>query len=160
MIRTKPSEAARPQWRFCGFSCRTSWRNHNFPIHHKWSETQRKNFIKAITGKPNFKLRESIKGDKHWNWQGGKTRETIRLRNSAQAREWRAVVFERDKYTCQECGDRNGNGHKVILNADHIKPWAYFPELRFDISNGRTLCLPCHLKTDTFSWRAKTFAGK
>jgi hypothetical protein len=36
------------------------------------------------------------------------------------------------------------------LNADHIKSWAHYPELRFDTSNGRTLCLSCHHKTDTF----------
>jgi 5-methylcytosine-specific restriction endonuclease McrA len=33
------------------------------------------------------------------------------------------------------------------LEADHIKPWAYFPSLRFELSNGRTLCRPCHDKT-------------
>jgi 5-methylcytosine-specific restriction endonuclease McrA len=69
-----------------------------------------------------------------------------RIRYSPQMSAWRQAVFERDDYTCQLCGIRGG----VELNADHIKPFALYPELRFDLSNGRTLCVPCHRKTDTF----------
>lgn len=54
-------------------------------------------------------------------------------------REWRSQVFLRDDYTCQDCGKRGG-----FLQADHIKPWKYYPALRYILSNGRTLCLKCH----------------
>lgn len=63
-------------------------------------------------------------------------------RYSSEATEWRKAVFERDNYTCKECEVRGG-----YLEADHIKPWAFFPDLRFELSNGRTLCRPCHDKT-------------
>lgn len=63
-------------------------------------------------------------------------------RYSPEAVAWRKSVFERDNYTCQVCNVRG-----TYLEADHIKPWAYFPELRFELSNGRTLCRPCHDKT-------------
>ena len=96
------------------------------------------------------KRRESISGDKHWNWQGGKTSEGMRIRNSPEYKEWRTDVFERDDYTCMECSARSGNGVHVTLNADHIKPFSQFPESRLDVDNGRTLCLECHLETDTF----------
>lgn len=65
-------------------------------------------------------------------------------RYSTEAKAWREAVFERDGYTCIWCGARNGLGKNVYLEADHIKPWAYFPELRYELSNGRTLCRPCH----------------
>lgn len=74
---------------------------------------------------------------------------------SAQERDWRRQVFERDDFTCQICGQRGGR-----LQADHIKPYSAFPDLRFDLSNGRTLCVDCHRKTDTYGPRAKIAARR
>lgn len=71
-------------------------------------------------------------------WRGGKVDENRRLRNSSETDNWRRAVFCRDGYKCQACG----TGGK--LTADHIKPWSLFPDLRFELSNGRTLCWPCH----------------
>lgn len=99
----------------------------------------------------------TISGKGHWNWQGGKTPENKRRRNLAELRAWRKAVFERDNYTCQICGARNGNGQNVVLNADHIKPWSLYPELRLELSNGRTLCLPCHRETDTYMGRMYSY---
>lgn len=64
-----------------------------------------------------------------------------RDRNSAEYRLWRLSVYERDGFTCQSCNERGGK-----LNAHHIKPWATNPDLRFDVSNGVTLCEDCHRK--------------
>lgn len=88
------------------------------------------------------------KGTNSFNWQGGKTLESRRVRHSLEYRLWREAVFKRDDYTCQLCGDRGGN-----LQADHIKAFAYYPELRFAIDNGRTLCLECHKQTDTYLYK-------
>ena len=84
-------------------------------------------------------------GDKHWNWKGGIKPVNQKLRNSRNYSEWRKKVFARDNYTCQSCSQRGGE-----LEADHIKQFAFYPELRFDITNGRTLCKSCHKKTDTY----------
>lgn len=78
-------------------------------------------------------------------WKGGLTPLNSRIRGSLEYRNWRKAVFLRDNWTCVWCGAKG-----VTLNADHIKPFAYFPELRFDIDNGRTLCVDCHKKTDTY----------
>lgn len=96
-----------------------------------------------------------LKGEKNRSWKGGITSKNQKLRNSREYRQWRSSVFRSDNWTCQDCGIRG-----VYLNADHIKPWCYFPELRFELSNGRTLCKDCHKKTDTFGWKMQTYQLK
>src|SRR3990167_1818417 len=93
----------------------------------------------------NEKIRLSRIGDKHWNWQGGITPENKRIRNSKDYILWRTAVFMRDDYTCQGCRQIGGD-----LEADHIKPFALYPELRLAIDNGRTLCIDCHTQTETY----------
>ena len=66
-------------------------------------------------------------------------KESARDRNSPRYRAWRTSVFDRDKYTCAVCGRRG-----VKLNAHHIESWADFPDRRYDIDNGITLCQDCH----------------
>lgn len=90
------------------------------------------------------------RGCEHPQWRGGVASLNDRLRKSPEFREWREAVFKRDNYTCVFCGSRGGNGYKVILHPDHIKPFALYPESRFDIDNGRTLCASCHRKTETY----------
>lgn len=86
-----------------------------------------------------------LKGEKANNWRGGTSTIHQLIRGSKEYKLWRKAVFERDNYTCIWCGE------KGYLNADHIKPFSLFPELRFAIDNGRTLCIECHQKTDTFA---------
>jgi hypothetical protein len=89
-------------------------------------------------------------GAKHHNWKGGITPINKLIRHSLEYRLWREAVFKRDNYTCIWCGARSGKGKTVILHPDHIKQFAFYPELRFAIDNGRTLCIECHEKTDTY----------
>jgi predicted restriction endonuclease len=67
---------------------------------------------------------------------------------SAEDREWRTAVFERDHYTCRDCGQAGGR-----LQAHHIEAFKARPDLRHELSNGLTLCIICHKKTDTYGWQ-------
>lgn len=69
----------------------------------------------------------------------GATSDNFRARLSAEYKAWRHDVFERDAYTCQKCGEVGGS-----LEAHHKMAFARFPELRYDVDNGDTLCKGCH----------------
>lgn len=79
-----------------------------------------------------------------------KDRSQVKYRPRYENTRWRTAVFERDSYTCQICFKVGGK-----LQADHIKPYAAYPEFRWILSNGRTLCVDCHKKTPTYGARGK-----
>lgn len=93
-----------------------------------------------------FQVGHMWRGKDNHFWQGGKTAQSKSFKQSGEYRRWRKNVFERDNYTCQLCGIRGG----VELHPDHIKPFSQYPSLRTVLSNGRTLCAPCHRNTDTY----------
>lgn len=87
-------------------------------------------------------LKGFMAGEKNSNWKGGISKiNRSERKNAMQTIEyklWRKSVFERDHYTCIKCLS------KGKIQADHIKPWAIYPELRYAIDNGQTLCENCH----------------
>lgn len=80
----------------------------------------------------------------------GKSQEIELLRKTLEYREWRRKVFERDDFTCQECGKRG-----CRLHPHHIKEKSIFPELVFDVTNGITLCRDCHKQTESYGRNKK-----
>jgi hypothetical protein len=62
------------------------------------------------------------------------------MRNHPENVEWRNAVFERDNFTCQQCGHVSEGD----IQAHHIYMWSIYPELRLDVDNGITLCTRCH----------------
>jgi len=99
------------------------------------------------------------------NWREFSRKTYRRIRGTLKYSEWRKQVFERDNFTCQICGVR---GNK--LHVDHFpKPMCLyikensemFPEkdlydvlmmdgILWNKKSGRTLCVGCHRKTDSY----------
>lgn len=153
--------------KFCSYSCKYTWQKTRSPEQHgRWLGGKREKvccgcrrvFTWFEQQKPlgSFKKQKYcsydcsrkhqrdyvLKGKAHPRWKGGIAK---RRRWTFEYIQWRKSVFERDNYTCQFCKKRGGD-----LEADHIKGWAEYPEFRFEVSNGRTLCLPCHRTTFRF----------
>lgn len=118
---------------------------------------------KKMTQKYRNKVSQTLKGltgEKSRNWKGGVTPIVRSIRNSFRYRQWRSDCLTRDDYICQLCGKKGG-----ILNVDHNpKSFAQIIsdnnlksineaiscEELWNINNGRTLCIDCHKKTDTY----------
>jgi hypothetical protein len=90
-----------------------------------------------------------LSGEKHCCWKGGITPINKKIRRSREYKTWRAAVFKRDNWVCGGCNVRGG-----ILHPHHIKPFAAYPDLRFEVGNGKTLCVACHKKEH----KIKTFS--
>ena len=132
--------------KFCSCHCKTISNNKT----RVWKESTRR-----ITGERSRKLFTGKKltpeqceirrinnlGEKSHFWRGGLTDTNRKLRNSSFTKNWRNSVFERDNYTCADCKVR---GKK--LAAHHLINWSDDESLRFELSNGITLCWDCHYK--------------
>jgi hypothetical protein len=107
-------------------------------------------------------------GDKHGegtpNWRGGTTKLGQLIRSQRIYYHWRTECFQRDNWACVNCGEKRSVGNRVILHWDHIKPFYKILEENkittveqakeckelWDITNGRTLCIPCHKQTPSY----------
>jgi rubredoxin len=110
------------------------------------SEETKKKMSETRRGKNNPSFGKTYRsGENHYNWQGGISNENRRIRHSKEFTHWRNEVFARDNWLCQECKTK-----KKEIHPHHIKAFAIYPELRFEVSNGITLCKECHEKTDNY----------
>ena len=90
--------------------------------------------------------RVRFRGENSPVWKGDLAIRHRDGRELPEYRDWRKSVFDRDHYTCQCCGNRNGDGKTVYLEAHHIFNWRDNVDLRYDVDNGITLCKDCHLR--------------
>lgn len=108
-----------------------------------------------------LKSKNLPRGERHWKWKGGTTKFRHHVMELSSYKKWREEIFERDNFTCTNCGKRGSD-----LQADHIISFkevaikfslktvsdAIACEFLWDIKNGRTLCKPCHRLTETFGF--------
>ena len=97
---------------------------------------------RIVSSETRARLSIAKKGCLNHFWNGGISPINVLIRNSPEYKAWRTAVFKRDKFTCQECG-----GHGGHLEAHHIHEFAQYPDERFVVENGKTLCCECHDKT-------------
>lgn len=128
--------------KYCSRSCRQKGRfaSGEWSMNRLWE--------KANTSEANKKKARSGTA----NWKYKVNRCEVKGRRRPESNAFRKAVFERDGFRCVWCGSQKN------LVADHIRPFALYPKLRYTPKNGRTLCNPCHRKTDTYG--AKTVKRK
>ena len=106
------------------------------------------------------KPRLDNRGPLHPFWKGGITPLRTQIYHTFEYRQWLSDILKRDDFTCVLCGVRGGD-----LAADHY-PKAFSQILQeyniksipdaiacfelWNLNNGRTLCKPCHFKTDNY----------
>lgn len=72
-------------------------------------------------------------GVNNHNWKGGITEP----RRSIENKKWVRFIKKRDSHLCRICGCRGDVAH-------HLYSYNNYKELRFEKSNGLTLCVVCH----------------
>jgi len=94
--------------------------------------------------KMSLKMKQRLSNpENHPLWK--KDRSTLakkQERNDTAYKDWRKQVWLRDKFTCR-IADNNCDGK---IEAHHILGWSEYPELRYQINNGITLCHAHHPK--------------
>lgn len=142
--------------KFCTVACKGDWQKVHGPrgsSHPDWIDQPRskvcKNCGKTFEKKPTRAMslflgqeycshkcgvegRNTI-GENNPNWKGGHSNR------SSKQHKWATAVISRDLATCQKCGVTG-----VEMHAHHINSFKEHPDLRWELSNGETLCYQCH----------------
>lgn len=119
-------------------------------------------------GIPEFLHGHHQKGEANKNWKGGITLLSQMIRSSGEYGKWRRKIFERDFFTCQECGYKGHDieAHHLMSFAEiyneFLKEYDQFSPIDdketlmrlafkykpfWGTDSGNTLCIDCHKKT-------------
>ena len=131
--------------KYCSMNCRS------YAISTRFYKQHPEHFKKMnlLGNTPKANKKKSHKKENHPCWVKDRSKvKATNHRTHYEAIRFRLGVFERDRFTCQHCGQKGG-----YLHAHHILSWAKYPEHRYILSNGITLCISCHKKTSTYCRR-------
>lgn len=112
----------------------------------KISETHKRLELSKGEKNPMYGIRRI--GKLNPNWKNGRTPLKQKIMKTPEYKEWRDKVKQRDNYKCQLCGSRESGN----IEAHHLNNFAEYPEQRFDVENGITLCGNCHNPNRTGSY--------
>ena len=144
-------------FKFCSYSCRGAWRAKHWTgeAHPRWQGGEREKTClhcsEVFTQRPGqpittFKRQKfcskscaDIGGLRYFGPANNKWTGNALPRRDSKHAVWSKNVMSRDAGSCQSCGCTEGEMH-----AHHVKPWKAYPELRYDVANGLTVCAPCH----------------
>lgn len=109
--------------KYCSQKCYHNNTNHNHSLGKTWKLSEE------------TKLKQSLwqRGENNHNWKGGITDP----RKSKEHKAWMRKVKKRDNNLCQICNNKGVHTH-------HLYSYNKYVELRFEVSNGITLCNNCH----------------
>lgn len=110
-----------------------------------FTDEHRKNLSIAKIGKPHIlskegkeSFREKMSGVNNWRWVQDRSKlvKSEKKHLDGRYRGWMKSVKSRDGWLCRIADDKcNGR-----MEAHHILRWSKFPELRYEVNNGITLC--------------------
>lgn len=102
------------------------------------SIARKKNPVRFWLGKK----RTEMSGERNWRWikDRSKIKTSDRSFNDPNSKIWSRNVKNRDGWKCKIANDTCSGQ----LEAHHILPWRDYPELRYEINNGITLCHAHH----------------
>lgn len=136
------------------------WKNHPLSTAIKEGRRTHPRLGKTHSLDSRKKISATKRGISLSKWNGFNKPIRFRIRELQKYSQWRKSIFERDDYTCQLCSRRSREGDRVVINAHHY-PMSFndiienmnirtlddailCPEL-WNIDNGQTLCIECHL---------------
>ena len=131
--------------------------NHRTGYKHK-EESKRKaslSHIKWCAENPEKVAARGAKnrGEKSYNWKGGKTRLNTSIREMVETLKWSKAVKKRDRFRCVTCNSRIHleAHHKIqfskmlayfnIKNRADARRWGH---IIWNVNAGETLCRECH----------------
>ena len=78
--------------------------------------------------------------EKGHHWSAGKEEHRERSKSRFEYKVWKEKLLERSRGKCEDCGSEKN------LECHHVQCYYEYPDLRFDVSNGKVLCCSCHRK--------------
>lgn len=103
------------------------------------------------------RVRLNFRGEKNPCWISDRSKLAKRQeRNDMAYKEWRRQVWLRDNFKCKIAN----SDCKGKIEAHHILSWKDFPDLRYEVNNGITVCHTHHPKKRVDETRLSPFFQK